>query len=139
MSFRQTALLAGMLLALGGVSAWMQFGVVARAERASPAPGEIDYYIEKFSSTGADASGKKYHVIAERLDHYPLDARARLLRPHIIQYTPSGAARHTRADIGWLSRDGAEVELSGNVRVVREPDDAMPPQTFIRLKGGGRE
>ncbi|MGR3914356.1 MAG: LPS export ABC transporter periplasmic protein LptC [Gammaproteobacteria bacterium] len=133
MRFRQIALLTGMLLMLGGISAWMQFGVVAR--RAPPAAGEIDYYIEKFSSTGADAFGKKYHVIAERLDHYRLAGRARLLRPHIIQYAPSGAARHTYADTGWLSADGGAVELSGNVRVVREPDDAAAARTFIRLKG----
>ena len=139
MSLRQAALLAIFLLAFGGVSAWLQFGVVARAEFAAPAGGEIDYYIQNFSSAGADARGKKYRVSAERLDHYARTGRARLLRPHIVEYAPDGAAQHTRADSGWLSRGGGEVELSGNVRMTREPGapaSATGAQTRIRLKGG---
>lgn len=122
MDRQQNLVLLLLLLLLAGVSAWLQFGLLARPEReiSAAAANDPDYYIENFTSTGMDRSGKKYRLIADRLAHYPGDDRALLERPHVIQYDPGpgGAPRHIYADSGWLYDDRAEVLLSGNVKVV---------------------
>ena len=124
MNRRQSLVLFALVLLLGGVSAWLQFGLLAGTEReisaATAATVEPDYYIENFTSTGMARSGKKYRVIARRLVHYPGATEALLEQPHIIQYAaaPDGAPRHIYADSGQLYDDRAEVLLSGNVKVV---------------------
>lgn len=126
MDHRQSVVLLLLLLVLAGVSAWLRFGLLA-----DPDPGTIsaaanapDYYIENFTSTGLDRAGKKYQITADRLVHHPLDDRALLERPHIIQYHPDRAPRHIHANAGWLYDDRAEIALSGNVRVIDNPTGA---------------
>ncbi len=149
MDRRQNLVLFVLVLLLAGIAAWLEFGLLGgpgRGVAASPTV-EPDYYIENFTSTGLDSAGKKYRVIADRLAHYPLDDRALLERPHIIQYDPAGgAARHIHADSGWLYDDDAVVSLSGNVRVIEKPDGdgdgggggavVTSEKMLIRLKGG---
>ena len=121
MNRRQSLVLFALVLLLGGVSAWLQFGLLTGVEREiSATTNEPDYYIENFTSTGMARSGKKYRVIARRLVHYPGATEALLEQPHIIQYAagPDGAPRHIYADSGQLYDDRAEVLLSGNVKVV---------------------
>ena len=156
MDRRQNLVLFLLALLLAGIAAWLEFGLLGdpgpgssssssgeRGVAASPTV-EPDYYIENFTSTGLDRAGKKYRVIADRLAHYPLDDRALLERPHIIQYDPAGGAtRHIHADSGWLYDDDDEVSLSGNVRVIEKPGGGdgggavvTSEKMLIRLKGG---
>lgn len=123
---------AGALLALGALAAWMQLLLLPPLP-APGARGDIDYYIENFSSSGADAHGKTYRLSASLLENHPRDARARLTRPHIVQTTPSGAARHTYADSGWLHHADGRVELSGNVRARQSGESALAENT-LQLK-----
>ena len=125
MNRRQTVTVVVLFSVLAGLSAWLQFGVLARAPAAvadSVAVDEPDYYIERFVSTGVDALGAQYRLSAERLTHYPRARRALLERPRIVQY-PSGAngrgdgARRIQADTGALDDDSAELQLAGQVRV----------------------
>lgn len=127
MNRRQTAAVAGLFVLLAGLSAWLQFGVLARpavvagagaAGVAAAAADEADYYIERFVSTGVDAFGEKYQLSAARLTHYPRAGRAHLEQPRIVQFGAGDrAARRIQADTGWLDDGGAEVQLAGRVRV----------------------
>ena len=107
---------------LGLLSMWLQFGIIEREqvefdgnERHDP-----DYYIENFTAVGMDEKGARRYVLeAERLVHYPDDDTALLDNPHIIQYEDGAPPRHTYSESGWISSDGNEVLLTGNVRVIQ--------------------
>ena len=120
MNRRQNFAIVALFALLAGLSVWLQFGLLARpgGAAAGAAGDRPDYYIEGFVSTGIDRLGEQYRVSAERLTHYPRGARALLHRPYIVQYRNQGAPRHIYADSGWLYDNHAEVQLSGNVRVV---------------------
>ena len=107
---------------LGLLSMWLQFGLIEKEhvefdgkERHDP-----DYYIENFTAVGMDEKGERRYVLeAERLVHYPDDDTALLDNPHIIQYEDGAPPRHTYSESGWISSDGNEVLLTGNVRVIQ--------------------
>ena len=109
---------------LGLLSIWLQFGIIEQEqvvfdgnERHDP-----DYYIDNFTATGMDKEGRRRYVLeAERLVHYPDDDTALLDNPHIIQYEDGAPPRHTYSESGWISSDGNEVLLTGNVRVIQNP------------------
>lgn len=123
MNRRQFAAVAALFALLAGLSAWLQFGVLARPAAvagAGAAADEVDYYIERLVSTGVDAFGEKYRLSAARLTHYPRAGRAHLEQPRIVQFRGDDgdqAARRIQADTGWLDDGAAEVQLAGRVRV----------------------
>ncbi len=108
----------GLLLML---TSWMQFSLLEEpvVEEADAEANDPDYYVEFFTSYGVDASGKQYQLEADRLVHYPLDNKALLDRPHLVQTDPDGAPMHIYADSGWLFSDGDEILLTENVKVIR--------------------
>jgi lipopolysaccharide export system protein LptC len=108
---------------LGLLSVWLQFGIIEQQsaqkfdgdERHDP-----DYYMENFTAIGMDEEGRRKYILeAERMVHYPDDDTALLDNPHIIQYKPGVAPRHTYSESGWMGSDGNEVLLTGNVRVIQ--------------------
>lgn len=108
---------------LGLLSVWLQFGIIEQQstpkfngdQRHDP-----DYYMENFTAIGMDKEGRRKYIIeAERMVHYPDDDTALLDNPHIIQYKPGTAPRHTYSESGWMSSDGNEVLLTGNVKVIQ--------------------
>lgn len=115
-------LIAG-LGVLGLLTMWMQFGIIEEQgpkvlrgrERHDP-----DYYIENFKAVGLDEHGNRtYALEATRAVHYPDDGTSLLDNPHLIEFLPGEAPRHTYAESGWVSADGNEVLLTGKVRVVQ--------------------
>ncbi len=82
-----------------------------------------DYYIENFTATGMDETGNRAFLLqAERMAHFPDDDTALLDKPHLIEFSPERAPRHTYADSGWLSSGGDEILMTDNVKVVQEGD-----------------
>jgi lipopolysaccharide export system protein LptC len=113
------------LAALGvfaAVSLWLQIQTQEDTALTAVVPErhDPDYYIEHFTSTGMDAQGNpKYILRAERLVHYPDDNTSLLDKPHLTQFEPGKAPTNTYAESGWVSPDGDEVLLTGNVRIIR--------------------
>lgn len=107
---------------LGLLSTWLQFGIIEReqvvfdgSQRHDP-----DYYIENFTAVGMDENGQRRYVLeAERMVHYPDDDTALLDNPHVIKYEEGVPPQHTYSDSGWISSDGNEILLTGNVRVIQ--------------------
>lgn len=122
---------------LGLLSVWLQFGIIEQPiekfdgdERHDP-----DYYMENFTAVGMDKEGRrKYVVEAERMVHYPDDDTALLDNPHIIQYKPDVAPRHSYSESGWMGSDGNEILLTGDVRVIQ---GRAPEGSRAQNSGGG--
>ncbi|WP_424946714.1 LPS export ABC transporter periplasmic protein LptC [Candidatus Spongiihabitans sp.] len=120
MEFKDNISIGAIFLGLVLLSIWLRFGLleepnagITEAEKNNP-----DYYAEMFVSSGLDESGKKYRIIADRMMHYPVDGRALLDNPHIIQYDLENNPRHIYAESGWLYDNQSTVLLTGNVRVI---------------------
>lgn len=139
MNLREKIVFLVVISALVSLSLWLQFGIihtpaVAVEEMQTHDP---DYYVNNFTAIGMDDNGhRKYVLEAERLVHYPDDDTALLDNPHIIQYEPGQAPKHTYAESGWISSDGDEVLLTGNVRVIqgRGEDGAGGIMTTNKLR-----
>ncbi len=126
------------------LSTWMQFGLLEEPEPQSTAKAvnDPDYYVEHFTSYGVDENGKQYQLEADRLVHYPLDNKALLDRPHLIQNLEEGGSpTHIYADSGWLFSSGEEILLTDNVKVIRTQGQglggaATTDRMRIKLKSG---
>lgn len=83
-----------------------------------------DYTIEKFTMTTMNEQGRKrYSLAARQLLHYADDGSSDLDHPYLIQYKEGSAAPvHTRADKGWIPKDGSQILMSGNVLAARGRD-----------------
>jgi lipopolysaccharide export system protein LptC len=115
-------LFIGLFGALGLLSTWLQFGIIEQDQEVFDGSQrhDPDYYVENFTATGMDENGRRKYVLeAERLVHYPDDDTALLDKPHVIKYEEGSPPQHTYADSGWVSSDGNEVLLTGNVRVIQ--------------------
>lgn len=118
----EQALILLLVALLGVFTLWLQYGLEEKPVPAVPAEQrhDPDYYIENFRTTGMDEHGRaRYTLEAERLVHYPDDNTALLDKPHLIQYQAGREPTHAYAESGWVSADGDEVLLTGNVRVIR--------------------
>ncbi len=120
--------LIGVLGAMAGLGIWMQVNLLEPAENKTPAPltNEPDYYIQNLTATGRDEAGVIYVLKAERLAHFPIDNTALLDKPHLVQYQEGKPARQTTSESGWMSGDGSEVLLTGNVEVTQFRNDEDP-------------
>ena len=111
---------------LAGVTAWMQSDLLEETtdqQQMAAESHDPDYYIENFYAVGMDTDGNRQYVLeAERLVHFPDDDTALLDKPHVIQYEPDRAPTHIYSETGWISANGDEVILTGNVRVIRGRD-----------------
>ena len=130
--------LLGIMLALIGLGTWLQqsFLDTANPVPAPTASHEPDYSIHNFTATGRDSEGVVYVLEADRLVHFPDDNTALIDNPHLIQFQDGKDFRHTYSDSGWVSSDGTEVLLTGNVRVVqgRTADDPGSVTRTERMK-----
>lgn len=138
MKFLEKVVYITVFACLGLLSVWLQFGIIEQQtvrkfdgdERHDP-----DYYMENFTAVGMDKEGRrKYIVEAERMVHYPDDDTALLDNPHIVQYEPGLAPRHSYSESGWMSSDGNEVLLTGNVKVIQ---GRAPENNNSDNSGGG--
>ena len=122
MFLKENIAVAGILLCLVLMSIMLQSMVLNRtdAEARQLKPEDYDYYMDNIVITGEDDEGKRYEVIADRLVHYPVEDRAFLDNPHIIQYVSTKSPQHVHADKGWLFNNRTTVQLLGNVRVIQE-------------------
>ena len=126
MIWLERIIIFSIVIVLGGITAWMQTSLfdesideeIVVAESHDP-----DYYIENFTAVGMDTDGNRQYVLeAARMVHFPDDDTALLDKPHVIQYAPDRAPINTYAETGWVSANGDEVKLTGNVRVIRGRD-----------------
>ena len=122
MRLAEKFLLVGVFSILVGLSLWLQYGIIESEPTVVKTENshDPDYYIENFTAVGMDKKGRRKYILeAERLVHYPDDGTALLDNPHVIQYEEGQPPVHTYAESGWVSANGDEVLLTGNVRVIQ--------------------
>jgi lipopolysaccharide export system protein LptC len=125
------------LAALTGASWWLS-RTARQVEPPPPAAAkhEPDYIVEKMSSVVMRPDGtRRYSLGAARLAHFADDGSAELDEPLLVQYG-QGAPLHTRADRGWIPRDGGHIVMTGNVRSAkgRDPGRAGGEMLADRMK-----
>ena len=127
MSWLERIVIFSVVIALVGLTAWMQSDLLGEPENEEQVVTENhdpDYYIENFSAVGMDTGGNRQYLLeADRMVHFPDDDTSLLDKPHVIQYETGRAPTHIYSETGWVSANGDEVKLTGNVRVIRGRDD----------------
>ena len=126
MNWLERIVIFSIVIVLGGITAWMQTDLLSESENLEQVITENhdpDYYIENFTAVGMDTEGNRQYVLeAERMVHFPDDDTALLDKPHVIQYEVDRAPTHIYSETGWISANGDELILTGNVRVIRGRD-----------------
>ena len=83
-----------------------------------------DYTMENFVTKQTDKDGNLSYILkAVKMTHYPDDDSTVLEKPKFTQYTKDKPYTKIDGDHGNVSRDGEEVEILGNVVVVRDAYD----------------
>ncbi len=127
MNWPERIAIFSVVVALVGFTAWMQSGLLGEPtneELIITENHDPDYYIENFTAIGMDIDGNRQYLLeADRMVHFPDDDTSLLDKPHVIQYEPGKAPTHIYSETGWVSANGEEVKLTGNVRVIRGRDN----------------
>lgn len=143
--YLERAVLLGVLCLMAALGIWMQISLLEPAQtKKASGPGHTpDYYIQNFTATGRDEAGVIYVLTAERLVHFPDDNTSLLDKPHLVQYENGQASRQSISESGWMSGDGSEILLTGNVEVTqfRNADDpgsvTRTQRMLVKLERGG--
>ena len=126
MNWLERIAIFSIVIVLAGITAWMQSDILGEAidpDQLQTENHDPDYYIENFTAVGMDTEGNRQYVLeAARMVHFPDDDTALLDQPHVIQYEANRAPTHIYAETGWISANGDEVIMTGNVRVIRGRD-----------------
>jgi lipopolysaccharide export system protein LptC len=80
-----------------------------------------DIIVEHFNALRLGEDGRpRFALAAVKMTHYPDTGTAELERPHFTRFGEGQPALHALAQRGTVSRDGDEVHLYDDVRVIRE-------------------
>lgn len=111
------------LLLLAGLAAltyWLDQAVQPPPAAGGPPRHDPDFIVQRFSAVRLGVDGRPdYKVFGERLVHYPDDGTSHVELPRVIRGEPGEAPITMTASRGLIARDGEDVHLTDNVRVVR--------------------
>jgi lipopolysaccharide export system protein LptC len=80
-----------------------------------------DYIVSNFSATTLNEQGvPRYVVNAQRMEHYPDDDSTHLEEPRLTSLYSGHPPLHISASHGEISRNGEEVFLRDDVKIVRD-------------------
>jgi lipopolysaccharide export system protein LptC len=117
---------AALTLALIAGGSWWLTRTVSVPEASPDAKTrhDPDYTIETFTMTTMSEQGRRrYSLAARKLIHFADDGSSDLDHPYLIQYKEGSTAPvHTRADKGWIPKDGNQILMNGNVLAARGRD-----------------
>jgi lipopolysaccharide export system protein LptC len=124
--------LALVLTLIGGAAWWLQL-VQGPKEAPPPDRGRLpDYTVEQFTATTMDLTGRPArNLTAREMRHYPDDDSNELDGPVLVLHRPDGPPWDIRAERGWVSGDGEQVLLHGQVVADRPGSGEARP---IRLQ-----
>ncbi len=122
-----------MLVLLAALTFWLNQVIQGNNPRG-PLRHDPDYWVERFEVRRFDIDGKLQHtVVADKLLHYPDDDTTVITTPHITYHRQPPTEIFAR--MAYIGRDGKEVDLVDDVRVVRQgsvTDDAPPTMLQTR-------
>lgn len=113
--------LAPLLVLLGGTY-WLSQQVLPLPPKPDDSKRhDPDYIVRNFSATTLNQQGApRYIVDAQKMEHYPDDDSTHLEEPHLYSLYADAPPVSIAAKTGQISKNGNEVFLHDEVRVVRE-------------------
>jgi len=115
-----------MLLLLAALTFWLN-RVIQGDNPRGPQRHDPDYWVERFEVRRFDVDGKLQNtLVADKLLHYPDDDTTVVTTPHITYHRQPPSEIFAR--MGYVGRDGKEIDLVDDVQVIRHgaTDDAPP-------------
>ena len=122
----------GLLIVLAALSYWL--GVVAAVD-----PVDIggrfrhdpDTIIRQFDGVSYDERGmRKAGLTGAELRHFPDDESSVVQKPFMRRFAAAGEPATVTADQAVMNSDGSEVDLTGNVKAYRPPQNGKPAITL---------
>ena len=121
-----------MLLLLAALTFWLSRVIQSDAPRG-PLLHDPDYWAEGVELRRFDINGKLQHtLIAEKLLHYPDDDTTLVTRPHVIYHRQPPV--EIAARMAYIGRDGKEVDLVDEVKVIRHGAKGDAPATTLETR-----
>jgi lipopolysaccharide export system protein LptC len=110
------------LMTLAATSAWIVDQLTERTDNTSESVRQDpDFFLESFSTTTMDPSGKPSRRIAgKRMLHFPDTDSSEITDPKLTLFRENREPWHVESERGWISADGEVVLLLGKVRAWRE-------------------
>ena len=115
-----------MLLLLAALTFWLSQVIQGKTPRG-PLRHDPDYWVEGLQLSRFDINGKLQHtLIAEKLMHYPDDDTTIVTEPHLTYHRLP--MLEIFASTAYIGRDGKEIDLVDDVKVIRHgATDDLPP------------
>lgn len=121
-----------MLVLLAALTFWLN-RVIQDDNPRGPQRHDPDYWVENFQVRRFDVDGKLQHtVVAAKLLHYPDNDTTVVTTPHITYHQQPPTEIFAR--MGYIGKDGKEVDLVDDVRVVRHSAAGDAPATQLETR-----
>jgi len=121
-----------MLLLLAALTLWLNRVIQADTPRG-PQRHDPDYWVERFEVRRFDIDGKLQHtVVADKLLHYPDNDTTIVTTPHLTYHQQPPTEIFART--AYIGRDGKEVDLVDDVRVIRHGALGDSPRTLLETR-----
>jgi lipopolysaccharide export system protein LptC len=118
-----------MLVLLAALTFWLN-RVIQGDNPRGPQRHDADYWVETFEVRRFDINGKLQHtLVADKLLHYADDDTTIVTAPHVTYHQAPPA--ELRARMGYVGKDGKEIDLVDNVHVVRHAATKGAPSTVL--------
>lgn len=121
-----------MLILLAALTFWLNRVIQADNPRG-PLRHDIDYWVERFQVRRFNVDGKLQHtLVADKLLHYPDDDTTVVTTPHLTYHQQAQSDIFAR--MAYVGRDGKEIDLVDDVRVIRHGATPGTPATVLVTK-----
>jgi lipopolysaccharide export system protein LptC len=121
-----------MLLLLAALTFWLSQVIQGHVPRG-PLRHDPDYWAERFTVRRFDINGTLQHtLVAEKLVHYADDDTAIVTEPHLTYHKLRPLEIFSR--LAYIGRDGKEVDLVDEVKVIRHGATGDLPPTVIETR-----
>lgn len=127
----RSALITGLVFCviLSGWLLYRQGTITGRPAISSHGP---DLFVEDMDLKLVNTDGKlRYHVTADRLDHFPNDDHAELTRPVMQIFTENRPTWEIKSERGRISSGYETVWLLGAVEIRRQAGNTTRPLTIV--------
>ena len=121
-----------MLLLLAALTFWLN-RVIQGDNPRGPQRHDPDYWVERFEVRRFDFEGKLQHtLVADKLLHYADDDTTIVTAPHITYHQQPLSEIFAR--MAYIGRDGKEIDLVDDVRVIRQSALKNSPPTVLATR-----
>lgn len=111
------------LLVAAAVSAWSVLRQRTPAAQGAATPGRSDYVLHDVDLVVLDDQGRESFTLrGPRIARDPADEAMSLATPVFLLPDSDGGYWRVQAKTGWVSPEGDELRLDGDVRVTSPPD-----------------